>query len=193
MSHQPMCLTQQALANSWPGWRRWCHGSRRSGRTRPTAAKSWRSGASSRALAGSSRSSSASQAPAVSRCNRAGGWWKGPSHTTYNAPLTSKPLSPMRGLAGLLKLLDVVSRLQAAQQGCACVPQEAGVLCPSSPPHPSSSPALPPAHEDTRVQSVGPVPTRQSAPAAAPARSARRTAVTSAGTAADRQPRGGQP
>jgi hypothetical protein len=106
--------------------------------------------------------------------------------------LTSKPLSPMIGFAGLLKLLDVVSRLQAAQQDSVCAPQEAGVLCPSSPPHPSSRPALPPAHEDTRVQSVGPVPARQSAPAAAPARSARRTAGRSAGTAAGRWRRGGQ-
>ncbi len=139
---------------------------------------------------GSVRSSS-TQPPARTAFPPGAGWWKGPSHTTYNALLTSKPFSPMIGLAGLLKLLDVVRRLQAAQQDCACAPQEAGVLCPSSPPHPSSSPALPPAHEDTRVQSVGPVTARHSAPAAAPAQSARRTAGRSAGTTTGRWQSGG--
>jgi hypothetical protein len=64
----------------------------------------------------------------------------------------------MIGVAGLLKLLDVVSRLQAAPLECACASQEAGVPCPSSPLPQSSSPVLPPAHEDTKMQSVGQVP-----------------------------------
>jgi hypothetical protein len=50
----------------------------------------------------------------------------------------------MIGLAGLLKLLEVVSRLQAAQQGCTCAPQEAGVPCLTSPPDQTIWPALPP-------------------------------------------------
>jgi hypothetical protein len=61
-------LDPAARASSWQSWQSWqawrsaCHDSGRSGRMRPTAARTWPTGASSR-VAGSSRTSSASQAP----------------------------------------------------------------------------------------------------------------------------------
>src|SRR5262249_23580271 len=141
-------------------------------------------------------SSRASLGVALSRVSGWGGIagsWGGPSSTTYNALLTSKGAAPMIGVAGLLKLLEVVSRLQPAQQACACAPQEAGVPCLSSPPHPSSCPALPPAHEGATSQSVGPVTCGQPATTSAAAESPRRAAVRSAGSAAGHRQRGGQP
>jgi hypothetical protein len=57
------------------------------------------------------------------------GWWKGPSHSAYNPLLTSKCLPPMIGHTGLLNLLAVVTRLQAAQQDCTQAPREAGASC----------------------------------------------------------------
>src|SRR5260221_11542663 len=99
----------------------------------------------------------------------------------------------MIGLAGLLNLLEVVSRLQATQQQCACASQEAGVPCLGSPPDQTIWPALPAAFVGAPRQSLGPVAAGQSAPASAPARSPRRTAVPSAGAAPAHRRRGGQP
>jgi hypothetical protein len=124
-------------------------------------------------------------------CSRGAGWWKGPSHSTYNPLLTPKSLPPMIGLTGLLNLLVVVTRLQAAQQDCARAPQEAGVPCLSSPPDQTIWPALPPAFEGANAQSLGPVAAGQSAPTPPSARSTRRTAVEFWHHAAPRQPRGG--
>jgi hypothetical protein len=124
-------------------------------------------------------------------CSRAGGWSKGPSHSTYNALLTSKPELPIIGLTGLLNLLTVVTQLQATQQDCARAPQEAGVPCLAFPPTQSSWPALPPARGDTAAQSLGALAAGQSATTLAPARSSRRTAVKLQ-PAATSQPRGGQ-
>jgi len=128
----------------------------------------------------------------ASRCFRAGGWWREPSQSTYNPLLTSKCLPPMIGRAGLLKLRTVVSRLRAAQQECACGPQEAGVPCPSSPPNQSLPPVLPPALGDSGAQLLGPVATDQSATAPAGTRSSRRTATGPRGPVANRQQRGGR-
>jgi len=129
--------------------------------------------------------------PACHAFPLAAGMLKGPSHNTYNALLTSKPPAPMIGVAGLLNLLEVVNRLQAAQQDCACAPQEGGVPCPPSPLHPSSNPALPPAHEGATAQSVGPVAHSQPATTPPSAKSPRRTADASAGTTSGRRQRGG--
>jgi len=170
-----------------------CRASRRSGPMPRIGARSWPSGASNRGRAGSWTSSSANRARAASVFNRAGGWSKVPSHTTYNPLLTANLPVRMIGLAGLLNLLEVVSRLQTAQQECACAPQEAGVPCLSSPPHPSSRPALPPAQEGATAQSVGPVTYGQPATTSAAAESPRRTAVRSAGRTAGHRQRGGQP
>ncbi len=125
----------------------------------------------------SSRASPGAASNRASASDGIAGWWNGPTHSAYNPLLTPKPLPPMIGLIGLLKLLEVVTRLQAAQQNGACAPQEAGVPCLSSQPKPTVWPALPPAHEDSRGQSLGPDAASQSATAVAPARSPRRTAV----------------
>src|SRR5262249_19015169 len=61
--------------------------------------------------------------------SRAAGWWKAPSHTTYKTRLTSKSVAPIIGLTGLLNLLRVGTRLQAARD---LGSQEGGAPCPSS-------------------------------------------------------------
>jgi hypothetical protein len=63
MSPPPTGPIPKALGGSWAAWRSSSRGSRRSGRTRPIAARSWRSGADNRATAGIWRSSSASRVP----------------------------------------------------------------------------------------------------------------------------------
>src|SRR5258708_31901972 len=83
----------------------------------------------------------------------------------------------MIGLTGLLKLLEVATRLQAAQQTGACAPQEASVPCLSSQPKQTFWPALPPAREDTREQPLGPGAASQSATAGTPPPAPRRTAI----------------
>src|SRR5258706_12430574 len=103
------------------------------------------------------------------------GWWREPTHSAYNPLLTSKPVPPIIGRAGLLNLRTVVSRLRAAQHECACVPQEAGVSCPSSPPNHSLGPALPPAPESALAQSVVAVTRGQSATTLSPPASAQPT------------------
>src|SRR5258708_15800155 len=85
----------------------------------------------------------------------------------------------MIGLPGLLNLLTVVTRLRAVQQECASGPQEAGALCPLSPPNQRLRSALPPAPEGAEALAVGPVAVGQSAAALAPARSTRRTPAES--------------
>src|SRR5260221_13101592 len=168
-------MTRLARASSWADWRFSCHGSRRSGPTRPTAAQGWPTGANSRATTGTWRSWNESQVRMGSASSLEGGLLKEPSHSTYNPLLTSKPVPPMIGLAGLLNLLEVVSRLQATQQQSACASQEGGAPCLASPPDQTIWPALPPAFEGAPRQSLGPVAAGQSAPASAPARSPRRT------------------
>ena len=113
---------------------------------------------------------------ASSISQRVGGWWKGPSHSAYNPLLTSKPLPPMIGRAGLLNLLAVVARLRAVRQDCRHAPQEAGAPCPSSPPDQSIGLAFPPALEGDQAQSLGLLTVSQSATALTSARSSRRTA-----------------
>jgi hypothetical protein len=130
---------------------------------------------------------------AASCCSPRDGSWKGPSHNTYNPLLTSKPLPPMIGLAGLLNLLEVVTRLQATQQKCACASQEAGVPCLASPPDQTIWPALPPAFEDATGQSLGPAAAGQSATASASAQSPRRAAVKRHRHEPPRRQSGGHP
>jgi hypothetical protein len=170
---------------------RTCHVCRWCGLMPPTEASWWRTSASS--WAGTWRwSNAATPSPAAPlRSSRIAGWWKGPSHSAYNALLTSKPHPPKIGLTGLLNLRTVVTRLQAAQQNCACARQEAGAPCPSSPLNQSRGPALPPARESAPAQSVGAVAAGQSATTLAPARSSRRAAVKRH-PAATSQPRGGR-
>ena len=174
-------MTRLALANCEAVWHTLCRASRRSGPTPPIVARSWPSGVETKAPAGIWRSWRANLVRVASASNPDGGSSREPSHSTYNALLTSKAAAPMIGLAGLLNLLEVVSRLQATQQQCACASQEAGVPCLASPPDQNQTiwPVLPPAFEGAPRQSLGPAAAGQSAPAAASARSPRRTAVTS--------------
>jgi hypothetical protein len=190
LSRRLICTIPRELVDCWPDGNTSFPGYSESGLTLPIVARNWRTGVSNMA-GGSWRSSLALQAYGDSPFSRDAGWWKGPSHSTYNPLLTSKHLAPMIGLAGLLNLLTLVSRLQAAQQDCPCAPQEAGAPCPSSPPNQRLGPALPPALERSPTQSVGAVATGQSATTLAPARSPRRTAVKRR-PAASSQQRGGR-
>jgi putative transposase len=61
------------LGGSSVVWRTSCRASRKCGRTPPTGARSWPTGADNKATAGSSKSWSANQELAVSPCNRADG------------------------------------------------------------------------------------------------------------------------
>jgi hypothetical protein len=129
---------------------------------------------------------------AASSCCPRDGWWREPSHSTYNPLLTPKLLSPMIGLTGLLNLLAVVARRHVARQDCMHAPQEAGVPCPASPPDQRMGPALPPTLESAQAQPVGAVTTSQSATAPASAQSSRRTAAKRPPASPSRQPGGGR-
>jgi hypothetical protein len=119
--------------------------------------------------------------------SRDAGSWKAPSHTTHKALLTSIGVPPIMGLTGLLNLLRVGTRLQAARDlGF----QEGGAPCPSSrlptqPTQPLSPPtclpravrAVPPAHEWGPVHALGSPASGQSPAAALPAGSPRRAST----------------
>lgn len=117
-------------------------------------------------------------------------WSNAPSHTTYKTRLTSKSAPPSMGLTGLLNLLRVGTRLQAAWD---LGSQEGGGPCPSSPPptqlaHPSlppasppsrapAGPAVPPVPERGSADLLGAAARRQSPTPAAPPRSPRRASL----------------
>jgi hypothetical protein len=127
------------------------------------------------------------QPSAALSCCPSGGWWKAPSHTTHKALLTSIGVPPIIGLTGLLNLLRVGTRLQAARDlGF----QEGGAPCPSSrlptqPTQPLSPPtclpravrAVPPAHEWGPVHALGSPASGQSPAAALPAGSPHRAST----------------
>jgi hypothetical protein len=136
---------------------------------RPIAAKSWPTGASSRALVGTWRSWNGLQVPMASKSNRAGGSLREPNHKTpETVRLTETTPRPMLGISGLLNLLTWVEHRQQALASQHC--EEGGIPCPVS--HPTR---LPPTQFQTSIQSVGSSAPGQSTAAPLEAPSSART------------------